>query len=162
VTICSPAAWLTTIHALSPHSIHHSYNAEKSAAETGGGGLELAGTPTLSRTPPLTTLAHVGEPREVGGRERGSAADIQPARPARLRPQRRGRRGGGGVRRVDCPTTTLLGTPPPAGGGGSRERGGCQGEGGDPERSNRGDPSRMKVNSSSLSVQVKNKPRIRI
>jgi hypothetical protein len=50
--------------------MQHSYNVEKSAAETDGDGLEQAGSPTLAATPPLTTLAHVGggEAREVGWR----------------------------------------------------------------------------------------------
>jgi hypothetical protein len=61
MTIWSPAAWLTTAGALSPHPMHRSYSDEKSAVETGGGSLELAGTPTLSHMLPLTTLAHVGE-----------------------------------------------------------------------------------------------------
>jgi hypothetical protein len=53
--------------------MQRSYNAEKSAAETDGGGLEQAGSPTLAATPPLTTLAHVGggEAREVGWRGEG-------------------------------------------------------------------------------------------
>jgi hypothetical protein len=46
--------------------------------------------------PPLTTLAHMGEAREVrrGGKERCLSADIQPARLARLWPLRIGRQGG--------------------------------------------------------------------
>jgi hypothetical protein len=58
--IWRPAVWLTTMRALSPLSMHRSYNAEKSAAETVGGGLEQAGSPTLARMPPLTKLAHMG------------------------------------------------------------------------------------------------------
>ncbi len=55
--------------AFSPLSLHLSYKAEKSAAQTGGDGREAAGSPTLVPTPPLTTPAHVGEAREVGGGE---------------------------------------------------------------------------------------------
>ncbi len=40
--------------------------AEKSAAVVAGSGLEQAGSPTLAHMPPLTTLAQVGESREVG------------------------------------------------------------------------------------------------
>jgi hypothetical protein len=76
VTVCRPAAWLKDTRAFSPLSMHHSYKAEKSAAETDGSGLEQAGSPTLVTTPPLTTLAHVGEAREVGGGERGSIAGV--------------------------------------------------------------------------------------
>jgi hypothetical protein len=47
--------------------MHRSYKAEKSAAETEGGGLGLADSPKLETTPPLTTLAYVVEAREVGG-----------------------------------------------------------------------------------------------
>jgi hypothetical protein len=53
--------------------MQRSYSVEKSAAETDGDGLEQAGSPTLATTPPLTTLAHVGdgEAREVGWRGEG-------------------------------------------------------------------------------------------
>jgi hypothetical protein len=51
--------------------MHRSYRAEKSAAETDGSDLGQAGSPTLAATPPLTTLAHVGEAREVGWRGEG-------------------------------------------------------------------------------------------
>jgi hypothetical protein len=51
--------------------MHCSYNAEKSAADMDGGGLGQAGFPTQVATPPLTTLAHVGEAREVVGRGEG-------------------------------------------------------------------------------------------
>jgi hypothetical protein len=64
------------MHAFNPLSIHRLYNAEKSVAEMDGGGLGLAGSHTQVATPPLTMLAHVGEAREVGGEERGTAADI--------------------------------------------------------------------------------------
>jgi hypothetical protein len=50
-----------------PVSMHRSYNAKKSALEMDDGGLGLAGSLTQVATPPLTTLAHVGEAREVGG-----------------------------------------------------------------------------------------------
>jgi hypothetical protein len=56
--------------------MHRSYKAEKSAADTDGSGLGQAGSPVQIATPPLTTLTHVGEAREVGGgEERGSAAN---------------------------------------------------------------------------------------
>jgi hypothetical protein len=51
--------------------MHRSYSAEKSAAETDGNDLGQAGYPMLAATPPLTTLAHVGEAREVGWRGEG-------------------------------------------------------------------------------------------
>ncbi len=69
VTVCRPAVWLKDTRTFSPLSIHLPYKAEKSAAEMGGSGLEQAGSPTLVPTSPLTTLAHVGETREVGGGE---------------------------------------------------------------------------------------------
>jgi hypothetical protein len=69
VTVCRPAAWLKDTQAFKPFSKHLPYNTEKSAAQTGGSGLEKAGSPTLEPTPPLTTPAHVGETREVGGGE---------------------------------------------------------------------------------------------
>ncbi len=67
VTICIPAAWLKTMHALRPLARHRSYSAKNSAVETTGCGLKQAGSPSL----PLTTLAHVavGGIREVTGRE---------------------------------------------------------------------------------------------
>jgi hypothetical protein len=71
VTVCKPAAWFNTTRAFSPLSMHCSYKAEKSAADMDGGGLRQAGSPTQVATPPLTTLAHVGEVREVGGRGEG-------------------------------------------------------------------------------------------
>ncbi len=64
--VCSPAVWLNATCAFSPLSKHRLYNAEKSVAEMDGGGLRLAGSPTQVATPPLTTLAHVGEAKEVG------------------------------------------------------------------------------------------------
>jgi hypothetical protein len=77
VTVCRPATWLNAMRAFSPLSMHRSYKAEKSAADTDGGGLGQAGSPTQVPRPPLTTLAHVGESREVGGgEEKGSAADV--------------------------------------------------------------------------------------
>jgi hypothetical protein len=69
VTVCRPAAWLKDTRTFSPLSIHLPYKAEKSAAEMGGSGLGQVSSPTLVTTPPLTTLAHVGEAREVGGGE---------------------------------------------------------------------------------------------
>ncbi len=72
VMVCRPAAWLTATHALKPLSIHRSYSAKKSSTEVDGGGLGLAGSPTQVATPPLTTLPHVGEAREVRGRGEGS------------------------------------------------------------------------------------------
>ncbi len=74
VIVFRPAAWLTATPALRPLSIQCSYNAKKSAAEMDGGGLELAGSPMQVATPPLTTLAHVGEAREVGGLGKGSVS----------------------------------------------------------------------------------------
>jgi hypothetical protein len=69
VTVCRPAAWLKDTRAFNPLSIHLPYKAEKSAAQTGGSGFEMADSPTLVPTSPLTTPAHVGETREVGGGE---------------------------------------------------------------------------------------------
>ncbi len=68
VMACRPPAWLTAMCALRPLYIQSSYN----AAETDGGGLGLAGSPTQVATPPPAKLAHVGEAREVGGRGKGS------------------------------------------------------------------------------------------
>ncbi len=91
--VCRPAAWLTATRALRPLSIHCSYCAKKSVTEANDGGLGLAGSPTQVATPPLTTLAHLGEATEVGSEEKDPSADVQPAQLARLRPLRRGRRG---------------------------------------------------------------------
>jgi hypothetical protein len=68
VIVCEPAAWLTATCALRPLSMQRPYSAKKSATEADGGVfLGLAGSPTQVASPPLTTLAHVGEAREVGG-----------------------------------------------------------------------------------------------
>jgi hypothetical protein len=48
--------------------MQRSYKAVNSAAVTDGGGVGQAGSLTQVATPPLTTLAHVGEAREVGAR----------------------------------------------------------------------------------------------
>jgi hypothetical protein len=54
--------------ALRPLATQRCYRAEKSAADIAAGcDTEQAGNP--SRASPLTTLAHVGEPGEVEGRE---------------------------------------------------------------------------------------------
>jgi hypothetical protein len=81
-----------------------------------GGGLEQAGSLTQVATPPLTTLDTWVRLGRWGGEERGLAADICPARLARLRPQRRGEAEWRGARRDDRPAVTLLRPPPPSGG----------------------------------------------
>ncbi len=70
-TVCKPAEWLNAMRAFSPLSMHHSYKSEKSATDTDGGGLGQAGSPTQVAMPPLTTLAHVGEARDVEERGEG-------------------------------------------------------------------------------------------
>jgi hypothetical protein len=51
------------------------YSPKKSATEADGGVvLGLAGSPTQVAAPPLTTLVHMGEAREVGGRGDGSVS----------------------------------------------------------------------------------------
>jgi hypothetical protein len=100
VILWIPAAWLNIRRAFKPLARQRSYSAEKSALETAGCGVGPAGAGCVvgqagSPAPapsPLTMLAHVavGETREVGGRV---TAGTQPARQARLPPQRRGRRG---------------------------------------------------------------------
>jgi hypothetical protein len=130
VIVCEPEAWLIATRALRPLSMQRPYSAKKSATEADGGVvLGLAGSPTQVAVPPLTTLAHVGEAREVGGGGCGDgSADIQPAQLARLRPLRRGRRGGRGV--VGGTTVQLLQhccTPSPSRGGGDRWQDWCQG-----------------------------------
>jgi hypothetical protein len=101
VTVCIPAAWLNNTRAFSPLSMHRSYKAEKSAVEMDGGGLEQAGSPTQVATPPLTTLAHVGEAREVGGAGEGfecwglacpAGSPTSPATPAKGEAEWRGAR----------------------------------------------------------------------
>ncbi len=67
VTTWRPAAWLNTTRAFKPFAIQRSYKAEKSALETAGCGVGQAGVSTLAHSPPLTTSAHVGDSREVGG-----------------------------------------------------------------------------------------------
>ncbi len=63
-----PVAWLNTTRAFKPLDIQRSYSAEKSALETAGCGVGQTGPSTLAHSLPLTTSAHVGETREVGGR----------------------------------------------------------------------------------------------
>jgi hypothetical protein len=118
VIVCSPAASLNDTRAFSPLSMQRSYKAEKSAEETDGGGLEQAGSPTQVATPPLTTLAHVGEAREVDGAREGfrcwglacpAGSPASPATPARGEAEWRG------ARRGDRPG--LLHPPPPSRGG---------------------------------------------
>jgi hypothetical protein len=120
VTVCRPAAWLKDTRAFSPLSMHRSYKAEKSAEETDGGGLEQAGSPTQVTTPPLTTLVHVGEAREVGGAGEGfeccglacpAGSPAAPATPAKGEAEWRG------ARRGDCPAASWC-TPRPHRGGG--------------------------------------------
>jgi hypothetical protein len=120
VTVCRPAAWLKDTRAFSPLSIHRSYKAEKSAEETDGGGLEQAGSPTQVTTPPLTTLAHVGEAREVDGAGEGfeccglacpAGSPASPATPARGEAEWRG------ARRGDRPAAELVHPPTQSGGG---------------------------------------------
>jgi hypothetical protein len=60
--------------------MHRSYSDEKSAVETGGGSLELAGTPTLSHMPPLTMLAYVGEAGGGGGEREQQLTSSLPSR----------------------------------------------------------------------------------
>ncbi len=115
VTVCRPKAWLKDTRAFSPLSMHRSYKAEKSAVETDCGGLEQAGSPTLLTTPPLTTLTHVGEAREVGGA--GEWFDCwgltspagSPATPVKGEAEWRG------ARRGDRPAAELLHPPTPSG-----------------------------------------------
>jgi hypothetical protein len=120
VTVCRPAAWLKDTRAFSPLSMHRSYKAEKSTEETDGGGLEQAGSPTQVTTPPLTTLAHVGEAREVGGAGEGfeccglactAGSPAAPATPAKEEAEWRGARQG------DRPAAELVHPPTPSGGG---------------------------------------------
>jgi hypothetical protein len=68
-----PAAWLNTTQAFKPFARQRSYNAEKSALETACCGVGQAGPSTLVHSSPLTTSAHVGETREVGGGGQGRA-----------------------------------------------------------------------------------------
>jgi hypothetical protein len=59
-------------HASLQATLHATFiQLKKSAAETDGSDLGQAGSPTLAATPPLTTLAHVGEAWEVGWRGEG-------------------------------------------------------------------------------------------
>jgi hypothetical protein len=86
-------------------------------------GLGLAGTPTQVATPPVTTLAHVGEAREVGGR----GEEFVSCHPACLAGSPmtpvEGEAGRPGVRPDDHPTAAALLRPPsPAGGEGDRCR----------------------------------------
>jgi hypothetical protein len=113
VTVCRPAAWLKDTRAFNPLSMHLPYKAEKSAAETGGSGLEMADSPT----PPLTTPVHVGETREVGGGEGFACWGLacpagSPATPEEGEAEWRG------ARRGDRPAAVLH-PPTPEGGGGS-------------------------------------------
>jgi hypothetical protein len=97
VSTWHPAAWLKFTQAFKPLAMQRWYSAEKSAAViTAGCDPVQAGF--SPRASPLTTLAHVGEPREVEGRGEvlnswypAGPAD-SPATPGR------GRRGGMGVR----------------------------------------------------------------
>ncbi len=87
-----PAAWLMFTLAFRPLATQCWNSAEKSAAvitaccDPGQAGIPL-------RASPLTTLAHVGEPREAEGRGEMWASYSQPSRLARLLTQG----GGGGV-----------------------------------------------------------------
>jgi hypothetical protein len=124
---------------LSLLSMHRSYNAEKSAAETVGGGLEQAGSPTIAHIPSLTTLAHVGEAREVGGQGEGFGSwhpACSAGSPTTPEEEEMGWRG---ARRDDRPAATLLCPPPPTRGvkQGAGWASGCR----------KGGPSRTKVNS---------------
>jgi hypothetical protein len=98
--------------------MHRSYKAEKSAEETDGGGLEQAGSLLLVTTPPLNTLAHVGEAREVGGAGEGfdcwglTCPAGSPVTPVKGEVEWRG------ARRGDRPAAELLHPPTPSGGGG--------------------------------------------
>jgi hypothetical protein len=68
VIVWRPATWLISTRAFNPLTMQRSYKAVKSAAVTDGGDVGQAGSLTQVATPPLTTLAHVGEAREVGAR----------------------------------------------------------------------------------------------
>jgi hypothetical protein len=57
-----------TTRALKPLAIHRRYNAEKSAAVTAGCDPGQVDFSPMAHPSPLTTLAHVGEPREIRGR----------------------------------------------------------------------------------------------
>jgi hypothetical protein len=104
VILWIPAAWLNIRRAFKPLARQRSYSNEKSALETAGCGVGPAGAGCVvgqagypaPAPSPLTKLAHVavGETREVGGERGRVTACTQPARQARLLPQRRGRRGG--------------------------------------------------------------------
>jgi hypothetical protein len=115
VTVCRPAAWLKDTRTFSPLSKHLPYKAEKSAAETSGSGLEQAGSPTLVPTPPLTTLAHVGETREVGGGEGFACWGLACPAGSPATPEE-GEAEWHGTRRGDGPAAVLH-PPTPEGGG---------------------------------------------
>jgi hypothetical protein len=68
VTTCRLAAWLNTTRVFKPLARQRSYSAEKSALETAGCGVGQTGPSAHAHKSPLTTFAHVGETREVGGR----------------------------------------------------------------------------------------------
>ncbi len=119
VIVCRPSAWLKDTRAYRPFAKHLPYNAEKSAAQTGGGGLGKAGSPTLGPTPPLTTPAHVGETREVCGGEgfTGWGMACPPGSPAT---PEEGEAAWRGASRDDRPAAELH--PPTPEGGGDRWR----------------------------------------
>jgi hypothetical protein len=111
VIVWRPAAWLISTRAFNPLTMQRSYNAVKSAAVTDGGDVGQAGSLTQVATPPLTTLAHVGEAREVGGRGEVFDSCCLACPAGSPRPQRRGRQGGVGLGEM---TVLLLGWCPPS------------------------------------------------
>ncbi len=115
VTVCRPAAWLKDTRAFKPLSKHLPYKAEKSAAVTGGNGLETAGSPMLEPMPPLTTPAHVGETREVGGGEGFACWGLACPAGSPATPEE-GEAAWHGARRDDRPAA-ILHPPTPEGGG---------------------------------------------
>jgi hypothetical protein len=121
---------LKVTRAFSPLSLHLSYKAEKSAAQTGGSGREKAGSPTLVSTPPLTTPAQVGEAREVGGGEGITGWGLACPAGSPATPEE-GEAAWRGARRDDRPAAVLH-PPPPEGGGETDGGAGSSVEGGGP------------------------------
>ncbi len=119
-----PVAWLNTMQAFRPFARQGSYSAEKSALETAGCGVGQAGFSTLAYSSPLTTSAHVGETREVGGQGRAGEG-WHPAGPARA-PATPEWDVGWQAWRVDRQTPEPLRPPPPVGEGGTGGRAGAR------------------------------------
>jgi hypothetical protein len=107
VAIWRPATWLKITRAFKPLAKQRSYSAEKSAVETAGVG--QTGPSTLAHAPPLTTLAHLGETREVGGEVKCVSAGWQACDPKEGEAWQ--------AWRVDRHPAELLHPPSPAAGG---------------------------------------------